>query len=227
MNELELKALWQETNLRLEQSIEISQKQNEEIIHLKVSHFIFSMKPIKIFTIIAGVLWVGIGIPFLVDIYLNHFHAANKFFLFSATVQVAITAVALSIYLYQMILIYKVDISLPVLSTQETLAKLLTSTLWSGRILFLELPVWATMFLSGSIFQSGNMTYLIVSGLVTVLFTVLAVWLFRNISFRNRDKKWFRLIFQGRKWVPIMRGMELLEEAEEFKKKDGDHEVRI
>src|SRR5690606_36639082 len=130
MNELELKALWQETNLRLEQSLEINQKQNEEIIDLKVSHFMFSMKPIKIFTIIAGVLWVGIGIPFLVDIYLNHFHAAYKFFLFSATVQVAITAVALSIYLYQMILIYKVDISLPVLSTQETLAKLLISTLW-------------------------------------------------------------------------------------------------
>ena len=41
--------------------------------------------------------------------------------------------------------------------------------------------------------------------------------LFFNIKIENRDKKWFRLIFEGKEWTPLMRAMELSEQIEEYK----------
>jgi hypothetical protein len=65
------------------------------------------MKPNKIFALLVGILWVGIGASVLSQIYLNAFLEANKFFLFSATMQVLLTAIALLIYVYQLTKIYQ------------------------------------------------------------------------------------------------------------------------
>jgi len=77
------------------------------------------MKPIKIFTLLVGILWVSIGVIVLSRIYLNTFSEANKFFLFSATMQVLLTAIPLLIYVYQLTKIYQVEISDPILQTQK------------------------------------------------------------------------------------------------------------
>jgi len=44
-----------------------------------------------------------------------------------------------------------------------------------------------------------------------VPFTVIAIWLFFNIKYENKNKKWFQLIFNGKEWTPLMKSMELLE----------------
>jgi len=46
---------------------------------------------------------------------------------------------------------------------------------------------------------------------------VIAIWLFFNIKYENRNKKWFQLIFSGKEWTPLMKSMELLEQVEEYK----------
>jgi hypothetical protein len=51
----------------------------------------------------------------------------------------------------------------------------------------------------------------------TISFTVVAFWLFINIKYENRNKKWFQLIFNGKEWTPLMKSMELLEQVEEYK----------
>ena len=122
MNELELKKLWQTTNDKLEEDFVINKKNTDDITQMKVHKLLGSMKPIKIFTLLVGILWVGIGGVALSSIYLNSFSEANKFFLFSASIQVGLTAMALFVYLYQLITIYQVDITDPILRTQEKLS---------------------------------------------------------------------------------------------------------
>jgi hypothetical protein len=217
MNEIELKKLWQATNDKLEANIVINKRNTDDITRVKVNSIVGSMKPIKIFTLLVGILWVGIGGIALVSVYLNSFSEANKFFLFSASIQVGFTAIALFVYLYQLITIYQVDIAAPILRTQEKLSNLKMSTLLVARILFLQLPVWTTFWWNETMLTDFGILQWVVVLLFTISFTVIAIWLFFNIKYENRNKKWFQIIFNGREWTPLMRSMELLEQLDDYK----------
>lgn len=222
MNDHELKALWQETNNKLEKSLSINYSNSIDIAHLKAIHYLSIMKPMKIFTVIVGLVWVGLGMIVLCNIFLYAFSEANKFFLFSATIQVGLTAIALIIYLYQLITIYQMDMAEPLLNTQSKLSNLKSSTLWSVRILFLQLPVWTTFYWNESMLENGNWSLWIIQGIVTLSFACVAAWLFFNIKYENRDKKWFQLIFNGKEWTPLMKSMELLSQIEDYKKESNN-----
>ncbi|MDP2159976.1 MAG: hypothetical protein Q8K02_05810 [Flavobacterium sp.] len=220
MNESALKELWKTTNEKLEESLTINRKNTEEITRIKVQGFLSSMKPIKIFTLLVGIIWVGLGAIVLSHIYIYAFSEANKFFLFSATVQIVLTAIALWMYLYQLIKIYEVNSYDPILETQEKLVQLRISTLRSARILLLQLPVWTTFWWNETMLTDWNLFQWIMTLIVTISFTFASVWLFFNIKYENRNKKWFQLIFNGNEWTPLMKSMELLEQVEEYKLKD-------
>ena len=217
MNELELKKLWQTTNYKLEENFVVNKKNTADITRVKVQSILGSMKPIKIFTLLVGVLWVGVGIIILSSIYVNGFSEANKFFLFSATLQILLTTIALLIYIYQLIKIYQVEIYDPILQTQKKLSQLKISTLWVTRIMFLQLPVWTTFWWSNSMFTDWNFAQWIVPLFFTFSFTLLSLWLFFNIKYENRNRKWFQLIFKGKEWTPLIKSMELLEQVEDYK----------
>ena len=217
MNELELKELWKTANEKLEESITINRKNTEDITRLKVHNFLSSMKPLKIFTLLVGFLWVGFGTIILSHIYLYAFSEANKFFLFSATIQVVLTAIALWIYLYQLIKIYEVNSYDPILETQEKLVQLRIITLWSARILFLQLPIWTTFWWNESMLTNWNIFQWIMTTAITLSFLYVSIWLFINIKYENRNTKWFQLIFNGKEWTPLMKSMEMLEQVKEYK----------
>jgi hypothetical protein len=217
MNELELKKIWQTSIDNLEKSNIINKNYIDDITQLKVQSLLGSMKPIKIFTLLIGILWVGFGAITLIPMYLNAFSEANKFFLFSASIQVGLTAMALYIYIYQLVTIYQVDITDPIIKTQEKLLNLKISTLWVTRILFLQLPVWTTFWWNETMFTDWNVLQWLITGTITTLFTFVALWLFFNIKYENRNKKWFKFIFSGKEWTPLMKSLELLEQVEEYK----------
>jgi len=217
MNELELKKLWQTTNDRLDENLILSKRNSEDIVGMKVYGIIGSMKPIKFFALLIGVFWVGIGGTALSSIYLNSFSEANKIFLFSASFQVGLTAIALLVYLYQLITIYHVDITDPVIRTQEKLLNLKMSTLWVARILLLQLPVWTTFWWNETMLNEWGVLQWTISLFFTISFTAIAIWLFFNIKYENRNKKWFQLIFSGKEWTPLMTSMKLLEQVEDYK----------
>jgi hypothetical protein len=216
MNESELKELWQATNLKLEESLVITGNNSDDIAKMKIHNLLGSMKPIKIFTLLMGILWVSITGTVVV----NLFPQVSLYFLFSATIQIGLTAIALIIYIYQLIKIYEVDITYPILETQNRLANLKTSTLWITRILFLQLPVWTTFYWNTSMIENGNWFLWIIQGIVTLSSACVAIWLFVNIRYENRNKKWFKLIFNGKEWTPLMKSMELLEQIEDYTDKN-------
>lgn len=217
MNELELKKLWQTTNEKVAENFVLSKKNRDEITRVKVHSMLGSMKPIKILTLLIGILWVGIGFLVLSSIYINDFTEVNKFFLFSATVQVLLTAIALFLYIYQLTKIFQVEIDDPILQTQKKLAQLQSTTLWSAKILFLQLPVWTTFWWNESMLSEWSIIQWVIPLFFTASFTLLALWLLFNIKYENRNKKWFKLIFSGKEWTPLMKSLELLEQVEDYK----------
>lgn len=208
--------LWKLYDKKLDESLSLNRKNAADITGIKVKSLLASMKPVKIFTILAGMVWVGFGAVILVNLFISAFDKVSLFFLLSMGIQVLLTAIALIIYIYQLVLIHQVDISEPVLKTQQTLARLRSSTLLVTRILFLQLPVWTTFYLGNYIFRAENMGFLIIQSIVTLSFVYFAIWLFVNIRYENRDKKWFRLIFTGKEWTPVIKSLELLNQLEEY-----------
>ncbi|MES2454619.1 MAG: hypothetical protein V4594_03725 [Bacteroidota bacterium] len=217
MEDLELMNLWKSYDQKLEQNLSYNRSNATEITKMKVSSLLSSMKPLKIFTILVGLVWVGYGSIILINLFLFAFSSVSKFFLFSAGLQVLLTGIALVIYLYQLVLIHQVDLDQPVLQTQRQFASLKSSTLLATRILFLQLPLWTTFYWSEQMFINTNIILLLVQGLITLSFTVAAIWLFVNIRYENRNKKWFRFLFEGKEWTPVLKSMEMLSQIEEYK----------
>ena len=145
MNEIELKSIWQSYQSKIEQTLAINKQNTDEILKMKVHSLLSSMKPIKIFTLIAGLVW-SIPLAFmLINVFIFSYSEVSLFFLYSASIQVLLTLIATIMYIYQLNLIYNIDFSTPILTMQERLAKLKISTHWAARILFLKLPDLTTI----------------------------------------------------------------------------------
>lgn len=213
MQDDSIKQLWDSYHAKLDENLRLTRQNTADVAQMKVRTFLNSMQPLKIFTLLAGILWVIFVDVLLIALY----PVASPYFLASAAIQVLLTKLAIGIYLYQLILIWQVDISEPILATQERIARLLSSTMWVARLLLLQLPVWTTFYWSEGLVNSGSPGFYLVQIPITLAFAGLAVWLFVHIRYENRDKKWFRLLFNGKEWTPALKSMELLEQIEEYK----------
>jgi hypothetical protein len=222
MNDTDLKYLWQAGY----EQIAISQKSDktslDNLTKRNVSHFLSSMKPIKIFTLLVGLLWVfSIGYV-LIKLTINAYDQVSLYFLYSAYFQVMLTAMAVILYIIQLSTLYSIDFNKPVVILQKTLINLKASTLNVIKILILQLPFWTTFYWNESMFKNGTLPLFILQGAVTISFTCLAIWLFFNLKFENADKWWFKLLLQGKEWEPLITSIDILNDMEEEGASDKD-----
>lgn len=220
MEEKDIMELWQTTNAKLEDSFSLSRKNTGEITKMKVQTLLSSMKPVKVFAIVAGFLWVLFGSILVANLFIYAFDKISPWFLFSATFQILLTAISLVLYIYQTVHIYQADISDPVVETQRKLATLKSSSLWIARIIVLQLPVWTTFYWNKDMMKNGYTGLWVLQIVITLLFAFIAGWLFFNIKYKNKDKKWFKFIFAKNEWEPVLKAIELNKEIADFKQ-DG------
>ncbi|RFS16838.1 hypothetical protein [Emticicia sp. C21] len=213
MEDKELINLWKAYDKKLEENLSLNKKNAEDITKLKVQSFLSSMKPLKVFTILVGIVWVA----FIDGVIFVAYQAGGIFLLISALIQVILTKVAIGIYVYQLILINNVDINDSVLATQGKIARLKSTTIWIARLLFLQIPVWNTFYWTEGLWANANIWVYLIQIPLTAAFTYLAIWLFINISYENRNKKWFQWIFNGKEWTPVIKSMEMLQQIETYK----------
>ncbi|MBK8831083.1 MAG: hypothetical protein IPN60_09530 [Saprospiraceae bacterium] len=218
MDQSEIINLWKAYDRKLEASLMLNKSNAIEITRLKTKSLLSSMTPLKIFTIIVGMLWVSIGGTIVVNLFVHAYASVSPFFLYSAAFQLLLTAIGIGIYLYQLVLIHQMDITDTLIKTQKRLTQLKSSTLWVARILLLQLPAWTTFYWSMDLIKSGHLPYIFLNSVVTLLAIAVSLWLFVNIRYENREKKWFKLIFEGKEWTPVIKAIELHKEIEAFER---------
>lgn len=218
MDQSEIINLWKAYDKKLEASLMLNKSNAIELTKLKTKSLLSSMTPLKIFTIVVGMLWVFVGATLISNLFVHAYASVSPFFLYSAVIQLLLTAIAIAIYMYQVVLIHQVDITDTLIKTQKRLTQLKSSTLWVARILLLQLPAWTTFYWSMDLFKSGHLPYIIINTAVTVIALAISLWLFINIRYENREKKWFKLIFQGKEWTPVIKAIALQEEIEVFER---------
>lgn len=212
MEDQELKQLWASYNQNVELSLKLNHQARQDTATQRIVSLLRSMRPIKVFALLVGILWVG----FVDQLIIEAFGKASWFFVVSASLQSLITKFAIGTYLYQLILIQQVDFSQPILDTQQKLANLQTSTLRVARILFLQLPLWSTFYLSTAMLSAASLPLLALQVGATLALTGLAGWLFVNIKPQNRHQPWFVALFGGNEWTPLTKAMTLLDDLRSF-----------
>ena len=225
MMELELKNILSNYDKKLNESLVLNTKLSAEITRMKVYSFLDSMKPLKIFTLIVGIIWTAfltltVSSILIFTPNISELIMAQPFFLISLFLYTILHIIAIAIYIYQMVIIQQVDLSEPVLGIQNKISKLKYSTLWVTRILMLQLPLWTIFWWSDTMFREGNSLSLIFQIIVALVFFFASIWLFLNIKYENREKKWFQLIFRGKEWTPLQKSMELMNQLEEIESTD-------
>jgi hypothetical protein len=219
MEDDELNALWKEYDRKLEESRVLNLQSwavNRQTFEWLQTHKVRSrLRPMGAFkgrAVFLGVIWA-----LFLGVLVTGNHGKNLYFTISVGIILLFTLYAIIAYLRQMLLIRQIDYTDSILETQEKLAALQVSTLRTTRILFLQTPFYSTWFWSERLIGDNSPAFWGIAVPVSLALALGSLWLCRNTSLANADKKWFHVLFKGIEWTPIIRAMEYLRETEEFR----------
>lgn len=220
MDHNQLETLLESYNLRLEearvlnlQSWVLNFKCYEELQTQKAKSKLKVLIPVKLVVMLLGVLWV-----LFVGYLVYHFLEISKiFFVISACVIMIFTSWAVFVYGQHLILLRKINNTDSVVKNQALIARLQFSTINITRILFLQMPFYCTFWWSIQMIEDAPAAFWFISFPVAVIFLIGSLWLYKNISFKNVNKKWFKILFNSPEWNVLIKANDMLNEIEEFK----------
>ncbi len=221
MEDLELKNIWQSYDQKIAeaqvlnaQSWLLNLRCFESIQQQKAQSKLNSLVRFKTRAVILGILLVLLLI-FL--IWANHFE--NPYFAISMGAIAIFSLYAVIIYIRHIILIRQLNYEGKIIDTQKKMAVLQSSTFQSTRIMWLQMPFYTTWFWHSKWVFYTSIKFWFIAFPITLLFTLLAIFLYKNIRMENMHKRWVRsLMMTGPEYKNLLKSMEFLNEIEEFKK---------
>ncbi|WP_212004929.1 hypothetical protein [Chitinophaga sp. HK235] len=221
MEDIKLENLWNDFNRKVEEASILNMQawmvNLETFTHLqqfKVKTILNSIARFKIWAVLLGIILVLL-LGFLV--YADHLR--NPFFTISMGMIMIFTIIAIIVYLRQVIQIRRIDLGSSVTDTLQRLSALQASTIHIYRVSFLQMPFYCTWFWTPAWIHDKAGAFWLTAFPVTLGFTLLSIWLFRNITPQNMEKKWFRILFGSKEWTYIIKAAHEVEEIERFKNK--------
>jgi len=220
MNDLELQAIWQTYDRKLEdarllnlQSWALNVQCFEALQKQKANAKLKSLINLKAFIAFLGILWVA----FLSFLVYHSLELSKIFFVISAGAIIIVNIIAIIVYITHIVWLKQINNCDDIVSTQQKLARLQTSTMWITRILFLQAPFYTTWFISVKMFANAGIGAWLFQICVTLFFIWIAIWLFRNISYKNINKKWFKILFSTSEWTSVVKAQRFIKEIDDFK----------
>ena len=151
MEDVELKNLWKSYDQQLEQakllnlqSWVLNIQTKESIQLMKAKSKLNRLARFKSRVAAIGIIWIG----FLLLLIYHSFTYQKISFVISASIIVLFNVIAVIVYIKHILIIHEIDNAESVVEAQEKTAKLQTSTLQIGRILFLQTPFYTTWYYS-------------------------------------------------------------------------------
>jgi hypothetical protein len=213
MNEVQLMQIWKSYDEKLEKVLSLNMASITEIQKLKASSALRPSKGIKWIGILFGIVWV-----FFVGFLLWHSLSFSKiFFVVSAAINLIVSSIAIAIYIKHLVLIKQFDNSETIVEAQQKLVMLNTSNLQVLRLLLVQLPVFSTFFISFDWIQQSPLSFWLIQVPIVLLQAILGIWLYRNLHYKNHDKKWFKWLIGSGEFAAIKKAMDFLNEIEAYK----------
>jgi MFS family permease len=223
MEDIALQNIWKEYDRKLEeskvlnlQSWALNRQAFEMMQTQKAKSKLNRLATFKTRAVALGIVWAA----FLCFLVFYKISWQGIFFNASAGMIALFTTLAIVTYIKHIVLIRQIDESGSIVETQQKLADLQSSTIRTVGILWLQMPFYTTFFLTPATFVNGGVIMWIITITITGLFTFVAIWLYKNINYTNRHKKWFKILFGSIEWTAVVKAIEYLDEVEKFRKED-------
>ncbi|MBS1917866.1 MAG: hypothetical protein JST87_16465 [Bacteroidetes bacterium] len=220
MTDEELKNIWKEYDHKLEeakllnlQSWALNLRSLEMMQTEKTKSKLNALARFKIFAVVLGVLYV-----LLLGLLVVANHFRNIYFSVSISMIMLFTIISIITYIYHIVLIHKINYSESITQTQERITILQTSTVNIMRIIWLQLPFHTTWFWSNRMINFNSWQGWLIPFVITFLFVLATIWLYRNIDLKNINKKWFKILFSSTEWTSLEKAKNFLSEIDDFKK---------
>jgi hypothetical protein len=212
MEDITLKNLWKAQDEKLDRTM----KQNlfiiESIQKQKAKSRLKGLARLKLVAVILGILW---ALFLAVLIYGNRLQ--NIYFTVSLGMIILITIGATVAYIRHIVLIKQLDYSQSITDTQKKLAKLQAST-FKNRFILLQTPFYTTWFWSTEMMQASVIKFCLIAVPITLLFTILTIWLYRNLTPLKMHKKWVSFLLKNDpEQAPVIQAQKFLNEIKEFR----------
>lgn len=221
---MELQNIWKAYDQKLEearvlnlQSWVLNFKSFEALQTQKAKSKLNALGRFKTWVIVAGILWVA----FLGFLIYHSLTFSKIFFVLSAGIIAFTTLIAVIVYIQHVIWIRQIDNSETVVEVQQKAAQLQASTLQVVRILFLQMPFYTTWWFTPQMITGGDLKFWLLTIPITLLFTFLSIWLYRNINYKNAEKKWFKILFNSPEWTSVAKAIQFVREIEDYKNDRG------
>jgi hypothetical protein len=220
MEDIELRNIWQAYDRKIEearvlnlQSWALNLRCFEALQTEKARHKLSALSRFKGWVAALGVLWV----VFLALLVLGSWFS-NPYFTVSVGMIMLFNVYAVAVYIRHIYIIRQINYGDSITSTQEKLAVLKLSTINSTRILMLQMPFYTTWFWHRSWLSFSSSSFWLVTFPITLMFTLLAIFLYRNISLKNMHKKWLKLFMMaGPEYKSLLEAQSFIAEIDEFK----------
>ena len=221
MEDMELQQLWKEYDRKIEESRILNlqswvlQVQTFEYLQTeKAKSRLNALGRKKVALIVLGGVWTLFLAWLAVKGGLHQYY----FFAGSLGVIALITAISTAIYIWQVVLIREIDQSESVTEVQEKTLQLKLTTLRVFRIAFLQTPFWGSWFLTMHMIESSWSRFWEIEVPIFALLSLISIWIYRNITYKNVGKPWMRFLLRSWEWKPMEKAMQFMGEIEAFKK---------
>jgi hypothetical protein len=218
MNDIEIQNMWKIYDKMIEeskvlnlQSWVLNLRCFESLQRQKAKSKLKSLIIPKVIGIILGLGWVSFLVMMLSYLY------SQLIIAISLSMIILLTIVAIVIYLQNITVIGQINYTDSITETQEKIAFLQSSIVNSIRIGWLQLPFYTTIYITNKLAVSGSLSFWIIQISASLLFTWLAVFLFKNISLKSNNRKWVKGFLRGYGLSRVSKAMDFMEEIEEFK----------
>ena len=213
MDDITLKSLWKVQDEKLDRTMKLNLFILDSMQKQKAQSKLKGLARLKLVAVILGILWtLFLGVL----VYGNQLQ--NIYFTVSVGMIMLITIAAIAIYIKHIVLIKELDYSQSITDTQKKLAKLQAST-FNNRFILLQTPFYTTFFWSTEMIQASVTKFCLIAVPITLLFTLLTLWVYKNLTPLKMHKKWVSYLLKNDpEQVPVMQALKFLNEIEEFKK---------
>jgi glucan phosphoethanolaminetransferase (alkaline phosphatase superfamily) len=208
----EFQQLWKAYDVKLEKSLRLNVRLFREVQSQKARSVLRSL-------IASRVIGIVIGIIYVVLLVLAFWYVRTQpVMAVSFGVFILCSVIAIGMYMRELGVIRTISYGDNIVDTQQKLAAIQSSIIWTLRICWVQLPFWATFFVSNELLRKGGQEFWAIEIPIVFLLTIAAVILYRNLTVENlHTKKWVGGLIRGTGLKSVARAMEFMQEIEEFK----------
>jgi len=209
----EFQLIWKEYDRKLERQMSLGRRLFADLQQQKVGAELRPVVRSRIVGIVVGFVWLWLMV-FCLYLVRSQPVMAISFAVFCGCTVVGIVG-----YIRDVAVIRSVSYAASVVETQRKLVGMQSTMLRDIRLAWLQLPFWASFFVSNGMIRAGGRLFYFIEVPVFLGFVGLAVFLYFNFTVENvRRKRWVAAMVRGGGSRRLARAVELLKELEEFER---------